>query len=351
MSLPASEARRLAIDAAQAQARAQFLALRGASEDRVLELLDELSRDVADQLSQLANADGRLPPEAVYAIDSWLTTRLQQFDRDWQQTFAELVSQSLPIGAAIGGGASAGAIAAQAAALFEAFVAADGLQLSDRLWRLGQSTRQTLSDLIRIQIASGADAARLAEALIAQGRSVPADLLARIDASRATSLGQSVRDALTGEGAPNIRFNLIRVLRTEANRAFTESFVAGLREVDGIAGVRFTLSPLHPRFDVCDLHAAVNLHGLGKGVYPLGAHPYPAHPMTLSFLQAVFVDEITEADRAGQQTAFDWLHTQPLAMQRGVLGGDAKATAFRAGQLAPADLRTPWKYLKDRVGG
>lgn len=350
MSLPATEARRQAIDAAQQAARAQFLALRGASEARVIELLDELSNDIAQQLSNLANADGSLPPEAAWALDAWLNTRLQQFDSQWNGVFAELITQTIPAAAAIGGGASAGAIGSQVMTWFNAFVAADGLQLSDRLWRIRQSTHDTLSELIRVQIANGFDAARMADALIAQGRSVPADVLARIDAGRATSISQAVRDSLTGEAAPNIRFNLIRLLRTEANRAHTEAFVAGLHGVEGIAGVKFTLSPLHPRVDVCDLHAAVNAFGLGPGVYPLGQHPWPAHPMTLSYLQAVFVDEISEADRASQQSPFDWLRGQSSDMQRGVLGGDAKARAFRAGQLQPEDLRTPWKYIQPRLG-
>ena len=136
-------------------------------------------------------------------------------------------------------------------------------------------------------------------------------------------------------------------MRTEMNRAFTESFVEAAFQHDDVAAVKFNLSPAHPRPDICDVYAHANLHGLGGGVYPKGAHPYPAHPQTLSYLTVVFVDEITAADRAGKQTLSDWLRTQPPDMQQQILGV-AKADAFRAGQLADADLLRPWKALDPR---
>ena len=93
--------------------------------------------------------------------------------------------------------------------------------------------------------------------------------------------------------------------------------------------------------------AAANLHGLGPGVYPQGAHPYPAHPQTLSYLEVVFVDEITPADRAGRQSMSDWLRTQPADVQEQVLG-IAKAQAFRAGGVGEADLLRPWREIKPK---
>lgn len=100
----------------------------------------------------------------------------------------------------------------------------------------------------------------------------------------------------------------------------------------------------------CDLYARANLHGLGQGVYPRGAHPYPAHPMTLSYLVAVFVEEITAEDRAGATTPFAWLRTQPASVQTGVLGGQRKQQAFEAGQLLPSELRAPWRDIRTRLG-
>ncbi len=50
------------------------------------------------------------------------------------------------------------------------------------------------------------------------------------------------------------------------------------------------------------MHATANLFGLGKGVYPPGQNPWPAHPNTLSYVVAVFEEDVTEEDRAGVET-------------------------------------------------
>lgn len=349
MSASAATLRRQAIERAQAAARAEYLQARADTEARVLDLLDLLADDVSAYLVDLANPDGELPADAQVLLEAYLSQRLQAFAAAWQAELGGLLEQAARIGAGIAAEGSAAVSIAQQAQLFlQQFVAADGLQLSDRLWRLTTGTQADLVDLLRTTIASGADAARTADALLASGRSVPAELIAQRNAARATSLGRAVRNALTEDGAANARFNLIRLLRTEGNRSYTEAYVGSLATVEGIAGVKFTLSPLHPRPDVCDLHAAANLHGMGPGVYPLNRHPYPAHPMTLSYLQPVFVDEITDDDRAGQQSAFEWIRTQPADLQDAVLGGQRKGTAFRAGELSPADLRTPWREIEGR---
>ncbi|AZR60628.1 hypothetical protein ELB75_11835 [Eikenella corrodens] len=44
--------------------------------------------------------------------------------------------------------------------------------------------------------------------------------------------------------------------------------------------------------DICDEHAAADLYGLGQGVYPVDECPWPAHPNTFSYTEAVYRDEI-----------------------------------------------------------
>lgn len=97
----------------------------------------------------------------------------------------------------------------------------------------------------------------------------------------------------------------------------------------------------------CDLHAHANLHGLGPGIYPFGKSPWPAHPNTLSYQVIVFGDEVTAADRAGQETPLDWLTKQPVARQASVLGSRAKQAALQAGVLKANEIRTPWRVLKE----
>jgi hypothetical protein len=85
-------------------------------------------------------------------------------------------------------------------------------------------------------------------------------------------------------------------------------------------------------------------------VYPVGEHPYPAHQNTLSYLEAVFIDEVTDEDREGRTDAFAWLAKQDAATQDAVLGGKRKGDAFRAGLLEPGDLRMPWYVIAARLG-
>jgi hypothetical protein len=87
--------------------------------------------------------------------------------------------------------------------------------------------------------------------------------------------------------------NATRLFRTEINRAHGEAYIKGFLSLPDAAGVRFTLSPMHPKPDICDVHAAADLYGLGPGVYPTRETcPWPAHPNTMSYVVGVFKDEV-----------------------------------------------------------
>ena len=64
-----------------------------------------------------------------------------------------------------------------------------------------------------------------------------------------------------------------------------------VREDEEAVGLRYCLSPRHPRKDICDTHASADLYGLGAGVYPVDACPWPAHPNTFSYVEVVYSDE------------------------------------------------------------
>lgn len=85
-----------------------------------------------------------------------------------------------------------------------------------------------------------------------------------MNAANSASIGKTVADVLTGSGSP--MDNAMRLMRTEINRAHGEAYISGALAHPDAAGVRFLLSPAHPEPDICDLHAAANLHGLGPGV-------------------------------------------------------------------------------------
>lgn len=228
------------------------------------------------------------------------------------------------------------------------FTLADGLTLSDRLWRVDLGAKQALSRAIGQAVVMGQSAARAAQDFILAGDKVPGDLMARMVAGRAGALAQA---AGTLTDRDNGVFHQVeRVFRTEINRAHGEAYMAAGEGTPGFAGWRFLLSPAHPKPDVCDLLAAQNLHGLGAGVYPdRQACPWPAHPNTLSFVVMVFQEEVTDAERAGKETALQALQRLAPEVRDGALG-KTKAAYFDQGLLRTGMIRAPLRAVDARLG-
>lgn len=229
----------------------------------------------------------------------------------------------------------------------QTFVAADGLQLSDRLWRVDRHARDIVGNAIESAIIQGSSAARATEDFLSRGVQVPPDVAAKMGMANADKLARVAGGALlSGEGSPFP--NALQVFTTELNRAHGEAYRAGAFEHPDVIGTRFLLSPRHPRVDICDMHASVNRYGLGAGVYPKGKSPWPAHPNTLSFEVVVFADEVTKEDKAGKETRLDWLGKQSKGDQEQVLGSRMKRQAAKSGVLKEREIATPWNVLKKK---
>ncbi|SEO63509.1 hypothetical protein [Nitrosovibrio sp. Nv6] len=227
------------------------------------------------------------------------------------------------------------------------FISEDGLQLSDRIWRLDRHARDVVTNAIERAVIQGHGAVQAARELLMRGQPVPGELADKMNAAGSSGIGKAVANVLTGNGSP--MDNAMRLMRTEINRAHGEAYIAGALDHPDTAGVRFLLSPAHPEPDICDLHATGNLHGLGPGVYPSRAKcPWPAHPNTLSYVEVVFKDEVTEADREGKETATEALTRLTPEQRKGVLGVN-KAKVFEAGKLKQGMIKAPWRAVKRRV--
>jgi len=228
------------------------------------------------------------------------------------------------------------------------FTANDGLQLSDRIWRIDRSTKEAITQAIQSAIIQGHSASKTAQDFLSRDLPVPADVAQRAAMADAETIAKQIgADLLSGEG--NAYANALRLFRTEINRAHGEAYMASGEGHPDFAGWRFLLSPSHPHADICDMHARANLYGLGPGVYPSrDTCPWPAHPNTLSFTEIVFRDEISETDRLGKTDRISWLKGQPKNMQAAVLGSQQKASALRADVLKANQIATPWNVLKER---
>jgi hypothetical protein len=260
--------------------------------------------------------------------------------------------------AVLGSVASAGAVVrtsasmriSEAALLFvQTFIAEDGLQLSDRLWRIDRGARDALVNAIESAVIQGQGATQAAREWLLRGEPVPDDLAMRAGMANAGALAGRAAELMTGEmGA---QYQAARLFRTEINRAHGEAYMMGGEDHPDFAGWRFLLSPAHPEPDICDLLSTQNLYGLGPGVYPdRESCPWPAHPGTLSFVEMVFKDEISDADRAGKETPMQALGRLPRERLVGVLGV-GKTALYDAGKLTQGMIRAPLRAVAERIGG
>ncbi|SFW39508.1 phosphoribosyltransferase [Nitrosovibrio sp. Nv17] len=367
--------------------RAIQLAIRRATQ-AAQRAMDTLDADILKELEQIytraatelrariaaaGGTDGNIPLQQLQDVLGQVESRLHQLAAERNALLENGLENAARFGAAPLTAAGAGvdaaaAMGAQPGTLLEsdaamrvsdeavrfvrAFIAEDGLQLSDRIWRLDRHAREAVTNAIEMAIIQGHGAAQAARELLMRGQAVPAELADKMNAANAARTGEHAAGLLTGRGSP--MDNAMRLMRTEINRAHGEAYIAGALAHPDAAGVRFLLSPAHPEPDICDLHATANLYGLGPGVYPTReACPWPAHPNTLSYVEVVFKDEITDADRAGKETVAEVLARMTPAQREGVLGVN-KAKAFDAGRsqqgMAKAQKRAvPGKTASARV--
>ena len=152
-------------------------------------------------------------------------------------------------GAAVLDSAAAMRVHQEEVAFVQAFRAADGLTLSDRLWRLDQGAKEVLQRAIGNAVVQGWSGTRAAMDLAMRGQAVTADVARQVAGAKAGALVR-VADLLTsGDGAE--LWKAERVMRTEINRAHGEAYMAAGEQTPGFGGWRYLLSPRHPGPDIC----------------------------------------------------------------------------------------------------
>jgi hypothetical protein len=136
----------------------------------------------------------------------------------------------------------------------------DGLNLSDRLWRLDNATRTAIADQVVGAVVSG---------------------------QSARDLANSIKAYLTDPDEGNARYNAMRLARTEINNAHREGHIRSATDANGdikdyISAIGFRLSMSHPAPDICDVWASQDINGLGPGNYLPASVPVD-HPHGLCF--------------------------------------------------------------------
>lgn len=349
-------AERLAIQAAirRATTAAQIAmnALDAAALEELKQIYQQAAEDIAARIAQYAGLDGNVSLSELKSVLAQIESRLEELAalRD------VLLNNSMNRAAVLGtqpfeaslNSSAAMRINHEALQFVRSFIADDGLQLSDRIWRLDRHARDEVTRAVEMAVVQGQGASQAAREFMIRGEPVPIEVKGKIDAANAAKIAKETTDSLmTGAGSP--MDNAMRLFRTEINRAHGEAYIKGALDHPDAAGLRFLLSPGHPKPDICDLHAEANLYGLGKGVYPdRKSCPWPAHPNTLSYVEVVFKDEVTEQDKDGKETPMQALERLTPAQRIGVLGVN-KHEAFKDGKLTQGMIKAPWSAVQKRI--
>lgn len=129
------------------------------------------------------------------------------------------------------------------------------------------------------------------------------------------------------------RYIADRIARTEISAAWGEAFFAKHLEDPDVIAFRWVLNSRHPKYDVCDIYATVDMFGLGPGVYPKGKYPRrPAHPHCMCPIEPVYVgeihddpdqeDQILKKAKLNPKVLDDFLESLPREKQLQLLGED-----------------------------
>lgn len=309
--------------------------------------------DIYLSIEAHADPDQRLNLNVLNALSEQLRDRLNALAVAQEELIeGELVNaamlgiSAMEVAPAIVSTATLTNVANDAVHFVQAVKANDGLILSERLWRLDQMAKENVIDQLQSSILQGHNASQAAQAFLEREIPIPKDIADKLDAVELNNLRARLGESLmTGSGSAYD--NARRVFRTELNRAHGEAYQASAFEHPDAIGTRFLLSPHHPRVDICDMHARINKYGLGKGVYPKGKNPWPAHPNTLSYVEVVFNDEIDDDERY-KEDPIEWLKIMPVVVQEGVLG-KGKAELLRLGKLNEREINKPFRLLQRKM--
>lgn len=352
----------LAILKATLDAQDKVVQLDADSLDALQKMYREAAADIEMRIAAYSGADGNIPLYQLQNLLKEINARLDVLARARNALLDHSLTSSTILGTnpltdamAAPGISTLGMISTTTALQINRtalqfvrnHIGEDGLQLSDRIWRLDRQARDLLNNAVESAVIRGQGAAEAARELLQKGQAVTAELADKMGEANAQTIGKDAGELLTGTGSP--MDNAMRVMRTEINRAHGTSYADAALIHPDAAGLRYKLSPKHPRPDICDLLSTQNLHGLGPGVYPtVEDSGWPAHPNILSFLEIVFNDQVTEEHRAGKETTLQALERLTPAQQIGVLGVN-KHGIFKSGKLQPGMIRKPWSSVQKEI--
>ncbi|WP_096201903.1 hypothetical protein [Bacillus sp. FJAT-45350] len=162
-----------------------------------------------------------------------------------------------------------------------------GMYLSDRIWKTTENAGDHIRNILREAVVSGESPIKTAQALQQYIRE-----------GQATSVQNFPQLFERIKPPKDLAYEALRLARTETTAAFGEGVLGAARTSPSARGIQWMLSPSHPVYDICDVHANKD-SGLGRGIYRVDEVPlYPPHPNCLCTLIPVhespedFVDRL-----------------------------------------------------------
>lgn len=156
---------------------------------------------------------------------------------------------------------------------------------------------------------------------------------------------ESIQKALWVSVQEKSRYQATVISRTETARAYYAAFESKAVLDQDVTGIKVTLSSAHRIFDICDVHANLDL-GYGPGVYPLDKLPsYPLHPHCFCNLTEVYLNKIPENAKVSKadldKGMKEYLNSLSDTERVNLLGVDGAKTFQDSGQ---------WNSLRNYSG-
>jgi hypothetical protein len=130
------------------------------------------------------------------------------------------------------------------------------------------------------------------------------------------------------------RYQARVMARHESVEAFRDVAIKQAKEQPFTVGVRWTLSPAHPRPDVCEVYSSADSYGLGPGGYPADSVP-ARHPSCLCSMVSIADPHYLKREIAKgkgepeppkpwltgvKESPEDWLRKQSAEAQHQIIG-------------------------------
>lgn len=176
----------------------------------------------------------------------------------------------------------------QALRAVAAAIEGDGLNLSQRIWRLENGGL----DRIRATLASAYDGrtnalslARQIEAELGANADMPRWTTSRLHRMTPTERMNDRRGLITdpAKRSQGVSYNAVRLARTEIQRANHAVATEIAKHNPAVVGRKVMLSPGHPKIDICDEWA-------GGGPYPKDDEILPLHPNCMCYYLDVLME-------------------------------------------------------------